>query len=152
MPEPIRTLSRERVVIVDQMMGDAADTEAVLDRVRLTVATQRAGAGLAAKAVASLAAGIPCVGSAAALEGFVLPPELRSACIADDVQALAARVCALHNDAAENAALAEAGLRFVTDEFSVMSIDRRMRAAVGVLQPQQAGSASAPAGVEVAAQ
>jgi hypothetical protein len=131
MPENLRTLVQDRIELLEQIPGRPENDAAVFDRVRLTVATQRADAGPAGSVVASLSAGVPCVGIAAAFEALTLPEPLRG-CVADDVAALAALVCRLHADAAANDEYAEAGLRFVAESFSPEAIDRRMLAAIGV--------------------
>jgi hypothetical protein len=147
MPENLRTVVQDRVEILEQIPGRPDNEAAVFDRVRLTVATRRAGAGPAGSVVASLAAGVPCVGPETAFEALALPESLRG-CVADEVPALAALVCRLHADAAANGAYAEAGLRFVAEAFSPAAIDQRMLEAIGV----ETGWAASTAPEAVAAQ
>jgi len=84
----------------------------VLDRVRLTVAPLRFGAGVKGKVLDSLAAGVPCVMSRIAAEGLELPPVLQ-ALVADTAGELAALICRLHEDKAFHDAVAAAGMAFV---------------------------------------
>ena len=146
MPEVLRSLSRDGIEIVDQVAGRIDNPNAVLDRLRLSVVVQRAGAGVPPGLVASWARGVPCVGNAVAMEGLALPDDLRG-CVAGDVQALAALVCRLHSDEAAHAAHAEAGLRYVEAAFSESVVDQQMLAVVGV----ETGASAFAGGVAAAA-
>ena len=73
MPEAVKHLAQPGVEIV----GHVAHSTEVFDRVRLTVAPLRYGAGLKGRVLASLAAGIPCVMTPIAAEGLALPPVLQ---------------------------------------------------------------------------
>jgi glycosyltransferase involved in cell wall biosynthesis len=73
MPDAMRDLARQGVVLV----GAVADLGSVFDRVRLTVAPLRFGAGVKGKVLDSLASGVPCVMSPVAAEGLALPPALQ---------------------------------------------------------------------------
>lgn len=99
------------------------------DRVRLTVAPLRYGAGLKAKVVESLAAGVPCIGTPAAFEGMELPPAF-AACIAASADELAAMIVRCHNDPVLHADVAEAGRSFAAAEFSEARIDALMQRAL----------------------
>ena len=101
----------------------------VWDRVRLSVAPLRFGAGLKGKVLDSLAAGIPCVCSPMAAEGMDLPREFLSV-VADTPASLAAAILRVHNDAADNAGLAAAGLAWVGKALSAARIDAALAAAV----------------------
>ena len=72
MPESIRKLERTGVTVLDHV----PDLSSVFDRVRLTAAPLRFGAGVKGKVVASLGAGVPCVMSPVGAEGMVLPASL----------------------------------------------------------------------------
>ena len=75
MPDPVRRLAGPGVEVVGRV-GDLG--EQVFDRVRLTVAPLRFGAGVKGKVLDSFAAGVPCVMSEVAAEGLVLSPVLRA--------------------------------------------------------------------------
>ncbi|SHJ47357.1 Glycosyl transferases group 1 [Roseomonas rosea] len=99
-----------------------ADPVAALEKVRVTVAPLRYGSGLKGRVLQSLAAGIPCVCSPVAAEGLPLPPALE-ACIGSTPPRLAELMLRLHEDEAENAACAAAGLSFIAGHFDSKSID-----------------------------
>jgi glycosyltransferase involved in cell wall biosynthesis len=96
------------------VLGHVADAASVFDRVRLTAAPLRFGAGLKGKVLASFAAGVPCVMSPIAAEGFDLPP-LLSGLVGTTPAALAERIIRLHADPAiedgYTAATVEAALK-----------------------------------------
>ncbi len=132
MPEPLRTLARDGITVAEQPAAAIAELAApILAGVRLAVATHRAGAGVTPLVVASLAAGIPCVGTSLAYEGLALPDALRGL-VADDAASLAALVCRLHDDAQANAELAGHGRRFIAGMYSAAETDRRMQAVIEV--------------------
>ena len=83
------------------------------------------------KVIESLSAGIPCVCTSVAAEGFDLPAPLR-ACVADDPVAIAASILRLHNMKAENETCRRVGLEFVATEFSEQRLDTLMSEAVGL--------------------
>jgi glycosyltransferase involved in cell wall biosynthesis len=123
MTEPVRQLAGARVEVV----GHVADlSTGVFDRVRLTVAPLRFGAGLKGKVLESFAAGVPCVMSPVAAEG--LPTELQ-ALVGADAAELAALIIRVHRDA-ECADAADAGLAWVANAFSAASVTRGLQAAV----------------------
>ncbi len=112
-----------------RVLGVVDDLAEVFDQVRLSVAPLRFGAGLKGKVLDSLAAGLPCVMTPIAAEGFALPPALRRL-VAEDAAALAEAICRLHEDAAEHAAAARAGLQLVRRAFSPDAVDAALREAV----------------------
>jgi autotransporter passenger strand-loop-strand repeat protein len=75
-----------------EIVGHVDDLAQVFNRVRLTVAPLRYGAGIKGKVLASLAAGIPCVATPIASEGLDLPESL----LARDADELAASILRLH--------------------------------------------------------
>ena len=114
MPEAMLRLETPGVTV----LGHVDDlTATVFDRVRLTVAPLRFGAGIKGKVLASFAAGVPCVTTPVAAEGLALGPALR-ALVADGAAALAATICRVHADEAEQAAVAEAGLALIGRDYT----------------------------------
>jgi glycosyltransferase involved in cell wall biosynthesis len=112
-------------------LGAVADLTEIFERVRLTVAPLRFGAGIKGKIVDSLAAGVPCVTTLVGAEGFDLP--LAFGCgIAATAEAIAATVLRLHGDAAASETCRAAGLRYIEEAFSEQNLDAAMARAAGV--------------------
>ena len=131
MPEHLRRLCGDGVVAV----GYVKDLAEIFDRVRLTVAPLTFGAGIKGKVIESLGAGLPCVCTPQAAEGFDFPARLQ-ACVADGASALAELICGLHDGEEANAAARQAGLDYVTTVFSDDRLDAAMLRALG-RQPRQ---------------
>ncbi len=111
------------------VLGQIEDARELWERVRLSAAPLRFGAGLKGKVLDSLAAGIPCVCSPMAAEGMDLPDTL-AATICTTPSAMAECILALHGDEAANAGLAEAGLAWVEDALSAARLDAALAAAI----------------------
>jgi glycosyltransferase involved in cell wall biosynthesis len=126
MPDTLLRIARKGIVPV----GYTKDLQEIFNRVRLTVAPLRYGAGLKGKVIESLAAGVPCVCTTIAAEGLGLPESL-AARVADSPETLAQTICHLHESEAATQAWAEAGLTLATERFSEATIDRLMKAAIG---------------------
>ena len=124
MPAEVAGLSARDIVPV----GYVPSLDSVFERVRLTVAPLRFGAGLKGKVLESLAAGIPCVMTTVAAEGIELPPELLSL-VADDPRALAERIARLCGDDAEYQRVVAAGKAHIAANYSAERIDRLIREA-----------------------
>ncbi len=139
MPE---ALARGRDARIE-LLGAVEDLDALLNRVRLTVAPMAYGAGLQGKVGASLAAGVPCVCTPVAAEGYALPAPLQQA-VAADAAAIAASIVRLHNSADAFAACREAGLAYMARMFSEAEVDAAMRRAMGL----PAAAQGAPAEME----
>jgi glycosyltransferase involved in cell wall biosynthesis len=110
-------------------LGHVDDLSAIFDRVRLTVAPLRYGAGVKSKVLASLGAGVPCVMSPIAAEGIALPP-LLSGLVGTTPAALAERIIRLHTDTAANRAAAKAGLALIEESFAEAQVQAALKAAV----------------------
>ncbi len=93
MPAAVSTLAAKDIVPV----GYVPSLDSVLERVRLTIAPLRYGAGLKGKVIESMAAGIPCVMTTVAAEGIGLTGELEWL-VADDPEMLAERIATLCRD------------------------------------------------------
>jgi len=118
MPPRVRDLAGPRV----RVMGHVPDLGTLLDRVRLTVAPLRYGAGLKGKVLSSLAAGVPCVGTSCAFEGMEL---LQEGC-ADTAEALAGRILQVYGDESLHARRSAARLGFIEAGFSAKIVDQLM--------------------------
>jgi glycosyltransferase involved in cell wall biosynthesis len=121
-----------------ELVGPVERLDKVYDAARLTVAPLRYGAGIKAKVIESLAAGVPCVGTNIAFEGMALPTAL-SSCIADTPAAFAAALIGLYRDEAAHASTAEAGQRYALVNNSEVCVDGLMRQALAPALRQWAG-------------
>jgi len=119
--------SKAQRVVVRGHVADLAGE--VLGRVRLTVAPLRFGAGVKGKVLESLAAGVPCVMSAIAAEGMLLPPALQ-ALVGADAAAIAALIVALHGDGRAHGRAAKAGIALMRAAFSEAAVDAALGAAI----------------------
>jgi glycosyltransferase involved in cell wall biosynthesis len=100
----------------------------VFERIRLTVAPLRFGAGLKDKVLRSMAAGLPCVATPEAFRGMHgLPAVLTRMCQRETASELAAAILRMHRDQKANAGCAEAGLRYVADGYNASRINVLMR-------------------------
>jgi autotransporter passenger strand-loop-strand repeat protein len=111
-----------------RIVGPVADLAAVFDRVRLTVAPLRFGAGIKGKVLESFAAGVPCVMTSVAAEGLPLSPGLRRL-VGDTRDQIANLICHLHGSARRNATLGRAGMKMVADAFAFARVRDDLRAA-----------------------
>jgi glycosyltransferase involved in cell wall biosynthesis len=126
LPEGVRQRCGDGVVA----LGLVDDLAEIFDRVRLTVAPLRFGAGVKGKVIDSLAAGVPCVMTPIGAEGLDLPSAL-AGCIAATAEEIAAAISRLHNDRKANAACRAAGLRYIEEVFSEARLDASMQQALG---------------------
>ena len=109
-------------------LGYVPSLDNVFDRVRLTIAPLRFGAGLKGKVLESLSAGIPCVMTTVAAEGLDLPKALQSL-VVDEPQEIAARVAKLCRDDTEYRRIVEAGKAYVSANYSAQRIDALLKQA-----------------------
>lgn len=109
MPPDLAALDGKNNIVA---MGYVADLDALFEKIRLTVAPIRYGAGIKGKVAMSFAYGVPSVLTSCAAEGM----ELRDGDIAlihDDPAAFADAVLALYDDPARWAAMSADALTFV---------------------------------------
>ena len=102
----------------------------VFGRVRLTVAPLLFGAGVKAKVLESLAAGVPCACTPVAAEGMGWP----GACdeqVATDLPGLAGVILRLHGDTAANAAVGDAAIGWIGSANSEAAVDAALEGAIG---------------------
>jgi glycosyltransferase involved in cell wall biosynthesis len=125
MPDMIRRLAGPGVVV----LGEVVDLGSVFDRVRLSVAPLRYGAGVKGKVLDSLAAGVPCVMTPIAAEGLALPAELQ-ALVREDPALLAGLICHLHRDEAAHNQVARAGLAMIRENHNESVVTDSLRAAI----------------------
>ena len=126
MPASIRGLARPGVKVI----GEVDDLgEAVFDRVRLTVAPLRYGAGVKGKVLDSLAAGVPCVMTPIAAEGLALPRSLQSL-VGTDAATLASLIIEVHAGSAPYEAAVSAGLAMIRQGFNHDAVTTALAAAI----------------------
>jgi len=109
-------------------LGYVPSLDNVFDRVRLTIAPLRYGAGLKGKVLESLAAGIPCVMTTVAAEGLDLPKKLQSL-VVDEPGEMAALIGKLCRDDAEYRRIVEAAKAYVGATYSAERIDGLLKQA-----------------------
>jgi glycosyltransferase involved in cell wall biosynthesis len=126
MPPAVRRLER----LGAEVLGAVDDIGAVFDRVRLSAAPLRYGAGVKGKVLDSLASGVPCVMTPVAAEGIGLPPSLR-ALVAGDAAGLAALILRLHGDAEAHRKAARAGRALVAKCHNEAMVVAALEAAIG---------------------
>ena len=124
MPGEVSALSAKDVV----PLGYVPTLDSVFERIRLTIAPLRFGAGLKGKVLESMAAGIPCVMTGVAAEGLNLPSELQGL-VADDPAALTERIAALCRDNDRYRRVAKACQIYIEANYSPERIDSLIRQA-----------------------
>ncbi|MET1079703.1 MAG: glycosyltransferase [Pseudomonas sp.] len=122
-PEEIRALESEDVVIT----GFVEDLPPLLDRMRLSVAPLRYGAGIKGKIGTAMAHGLPVVATFLAAEGMALTPE-ENVLVADDPAAFADAVVRLYEEEVLWQGLSEAGQVFALKEWGVEAAWRSLSA------------------------
>ena len=106
------------------VLGRVDRLAAVFDRVRLTVAPLRFGAGLKDKVLRSMGAGLPCIGTPEAFKGMhELPPAITRNCQRGTAVEFAQAIVRMHEEEAANAACARTGLMYVSTFYSQSRID-----------------------------
>jgi glycosyltransferase involved in cell wall biosynthesis len=113
-PEKLLKLANESIVV----HGFVADISPLLSSMRISVNPLRFGAGVKGKIITSMAHGLPCVGTGIAFEGM-LAVSGEQVLIADQPNELAQEILRLYNDEVLWNRLAENGLAFVRDRFSL---------------------------------
>lgn len=126
LPDSLRRMAGGQV----KALGHVADLGAdVLDRVRLTIAPLRFGAGVKGKVLESFAAGVPCVMSPVAAEGLSLPSDLMTL-VCQDEAGLAGLICRLHGNARAHGQVAKAGMAFMRAECSEAVVVQALQGAI----------------------
>jgi O-antigen biosynthesis protein len=126
MPTEVSALAAKDIVPI----GYVPSLDSVFDRVRLTVAPLRYGAGLKGKVLESMAAGVPCVMTRVVAEGLDLPAEL-DWLVADQPDMLADRIVTLCRDNARYQRVAKACKAYVAANYAPERIDALIAEACG---------------------
>ena len=139
MPSHLRQRADEGFVAV----GHVDELRPWLERVRLTVAPLRFGAGVKGKVLSSLAHGVPCIMTTVSAEGMDAVES--GSVITDDTAAFAEQVVRLHRDAKAWREYSEAGMGWIDANVSLASGRQRLHrllADIGVPVPEHVASAS----------
>ena len=115
-----------------EYLGHLPGLDPWLDRLRLTVAPLRYGAGVKGKIASSLAAGVPCVCTPIAAEGMRLNDGVDIAVCATP-ESFAARICQVHNDPALWACLSSGGHRKASLDFTIERGKQRLASLLNAL-------------------
>jgi hypothetical protein len=135
-PREIRRLSAPRVSVSDS----PAECDGFFDRVRLTVAPLRHGAGVKAQVLDSFAAGVPCVMSPLAAEGIALPTA--ASLVGSDAEGIAAQILKVYEESDDAESRSQALRSFIATGYNRDVVSERLRAALEGLRP--AAGAEAP--------
>ena len=125
MPEWLYSLSEPRV----RVLGHVASLGEVWQRVRVSIAPLRFGAGLKAKVLESFAVGIPCIMTPSAAEGFDFPRDMAEL-VQDSPEVLASLIVRLDREKKLNKLLSCIGLDFVEAHFGCRHLDASLQAAI----------------------
>jgi autotransporter passenger strand-loop-strand repeat protein len=112
-----------------QVLGRVADLREIFERVRLTVAPLRYGAGIKGKVLESWAARTPCVLSTVAAEGLRLPGAL-SGFVGGDADAIAGSIARVHGDPGLSLALGRAGAEVIRQDWSESAVHAALELAI----------------------
>ena len=124
MPDEVLALDQPGV----EVLGRVEHLRELFERVRLTVAPLRFGAGVKDKVVRSLGAGLPCVGTLSAFDGLPqLPAVLLRHCLRKTARGLAEAMVAMHRDEAINTRCAQAGFGYVDAKLQYLAHRRADR-------------------------
>ncbi len=107
-------------------LGHLPDIAPWFDRLRLSVAPLRYGAGMKGKVVSSLAAGLPCVGTPIAIEGMADLKLGQDILVGDTPDRFAEAVVRIYQDEALWTRLSASGQAYANRENSMAAYTRRM--------------------------
>lgn len=109
-----------------QIHGFVADLDSLLDRVRLSIAPLRYGAGVKGKINQSMACGVPVVSTTIGIEGMHLVSE-QNCLVADDPKEFASQIVRLHSDPDLWSRLRSASIAHVDKHFSFSRVRTQLR-------------------------
>ena len=110
-----------------EILGHVPDLRELFEKMRLSVAPLRFGAGAKGKVVSSLANGLPCVATELATEGMNLQDGLHIA-IENSPAGFASRVVRLYSDKEAWTRMSDGGCEFCSGEFSLNVGRKRLTA------------------------
>lgn len=123
-PDRIRQLQSDRLQTLDYV----ADLSDLFERVKLSVAPLRFGAGLKGKAISSFRYGVPVIGTPIAFEGIHLSRSYTAWWIANCPEVFASCVTKAYSNAALWLEASNRGLDCVHEHFSMDTVAPKMRA------------------------
>jgi glycosyltransferase involved in cell wall biosynthesis len=126
-PSDVRALAGPRV----EVTGWVEDLEPVLAGARVAVAPLRFAAGVQIKAIEAMANGVPVVTTSLAAAG-VMAADGVHLLVADEPEAIAARICALLDDDALWRRLSDAGRALISERYAPEVVTPRIRALLPV--------------------
>ncbi|MBK5922280.1 hypothetical protein CCR90_00520 [Rhodovulum sulfidophilum] len=118
---------RDRLPEGVEALGFVPDLGAALEKVRLTLAPLRYGAGIKGKIGTSLAHGVPCVATSLAAEGMGLQAG-RDILVADTPEVFAEAVISLHGDEMRWTRMSRAGYDFCEARYSRLAVAAKLNA------------------------
>ena len=111
-----------------ELLGQVDRLGDVFERIRLTVAPLRFGAGLKDKVLRSMAAGLPCVGTPEAFRGmYGLPAAMEDMCCGESVTDLAAIILRMSRDEASNSTCSQFGLDYISEFYNQSRVNALIR-------------------------
>jgi GT2 family glycosyltransferase/glycosyltransferase involved in cell wall biosynthesis len=125
-PELLKLDGKDNIVVTDHI----EDLQPYFERVRLSVAPIRYGAGIKGKVAMSMAHGVPVVASACAAEGMGLI-DGENIVIEDDPREMARKIVEFYHDEPRWLKFSDQGLAFVEDNYDSKLGRKRMAEMVG---------------------
>lgn len=108
-----------------EFVGHVEDLRDVLDKVKLTVAPLRYGAGTKGKVASSMAYGVPCVSSEFGTEGTGME-DGKNILLATTPEEFAEAIRRLNCDPVLWKTISDGGIRFLKDHYSISSVEQKM--------------------------
>lgn len=121
MPRAVKRLAAHDIIV----KGFVPDLSAAFDRVRLTVAPLRYGAGIKGKVVSSLSHGVPCIASSLAIEGSELESGVH-VLTADEPREMAALIARAYCQPELWNRLSDQGLEICRKHYSVAAVTQQL--------------------------
>ncbi len=122
-PEELKNKANDSIIIT----GFVGDIKPLFDKIRLSIAPLRYGAGVKGKINSSMSFGVPVVATNIAAEGMKLVHE-KDVLIADEPEEFAREIMRLYFDATLWQALSEAGKQNIEEHFSFATAEAQLRA------------------------
>ena len=122
-PEELKNKANDSIIIT----GFVGDIKPLFDKIRLSIAPLRYGAGVKGKINSSMSFGVPVVATNIAAEGMKLVHE-KDVLIADEPEEFTREIMRLYFDATLWQALSEAGKQNIEEHFSFATAEAQLRA------------------------
>jgi GT2 family glycosyltransferase len=122
-PDEIRNLENTSI----RVLGFIDDLSIVFEKVKMSVAPLRFGAGIKGKILTSLSYGVPCIATSIATEGMKLIDDI-NILKADSPYEFQQKVIQLYSKEAEWEKISKNGILFVHDNFSLSVFEEKLKA------------------------